>query len=266
MNVGVVGVGVVGGALYNSLKNKDINTISIYDKFKNLGNIEDIYKTDIVFLCLPTPYSDTLKSYDKSSIFEVCENLHNNNYNGLVVVKSTVEPQTSNILSEKYNLSVCHNPEFLTASTAYEDFENQTHVVIGKTEKCSEESINMLVEFYRRCYPKADISRCSSNESELMKLGVNNFYSVKIQFFNELYSVSEKMDNTNFNTVRDLMLKNGWIHPMHTLVPGTDNKLSYGGMCFPKDTNALLQYMIREDLPHAVLEGVVNERNKMRDD
>jgi UDP-glucose 6-dehydrogenase len=62
------------------------------------------------------------------------------------------------------------------------------------------------------------------------------------------------------------MLKNGWINPMHTVIPGTDGCLSYGGMCFPKDTNALLQHMKRLDTPHKVLENTIQERNEFRND
>ena len=63
-----------------------------------------------------------------------------------------------------------------------------------------------------------------------------------------------------------MMLKNNWINPMHTDVPGKDGKLSYGGMCFPKDTNALLQYMWKLDTPHHIIEATVIERNILRDD
>ena len=62
------------------------------------------------------------------------------------------------------------------------------------------------------------------------------------------------------------MLKNKWINPMHTDIPGPDGKLSYGGYCFPKDTNALLNHMKRENTPSMVLEATVLERNIMRDD
>ena len=62
------------------------------------------------------------------------------------------------------------------------------------------------------------------------------------------------------------MLKNGWINPMHTNVPGPDGKLSYGGFCFPKDTNALLNHMKRMNTPHNVLQATIDERNVMRDD
>ena len=97
-----------------------------------------------------------------------------------------------------------------------------------------------------------------------MKIFLNSFYAVKIQFFNELYLLSEKM-GCNYNNIVDLMLKNKWINPMHTRVPGTDNKLSYGGNCFPKDTNALINHMKRNNTPHMVLKATIEERNKMRD-
>ena len=70
----------------------------------------------------------------------------------------------------------------------------------------------------------------------------------------------------DYNTVMELMLKNKWINPMHTKVPGTDGKLSYGGFCFPKDTRALLEHMKRVDTPHAILEAVIEERDQMRSD
>ena len=72
--------------------------------------------------------------------------------------------------------------------------------------------------------------------------------------------------NIDYEIVKKLMLKNGWINPMHTNVPGPDGKLSYGGLCFPKDTNALLSLMKKHNSEHEVLESVVNERNSLRSD
>jgi UDP-glucose 6-dehydrogenase len=62
------------------------------------------------------------------------------------------------------------------------------------------------------------------------------------------------------------MLKNNWINPMHTTVPGPDGKMSYGGLCFPKDTNALNHYMRRNGIPNKVLNATIEERNEMRED
>ena len=60
------------------------------------------------------------------------------------------------------------------------------------------------------------------------------------------------------------MLKNDTINPMHTNIPGPDNNISYGGMCFPKDTNALNSFMINNNIPNNVLDAVIKERNSMR--
>ena len=98
-----------------------------------------------------------------------------------------------------------------------------------------------------------------------MKVYCNTFYAVKIQIFNEFYLLCQKT-GANFDIVRDLMLKNSWINPMHTQVPGTDGKLSYGGMCFPKDTMALNSFMTTNNTPHAVLNSCIDERNQMRND
>ena len=122
-----------------------------------------------------------------------------------------------------------------------------------------------MAQFYKKFYPSAKISLCLSTESEAMKLCCNSFYAIKVQFFNEIYDLCQKI-KIDYQTCVTLMLGNNWINPMHTKVPGTDGKLSYGGYCFPKDTNALLQLMKNNSSICAVLEATVEERNKMRND
>lgn len=263
--ISVIGLGFVGGSMKKSFEIKGEYVIG-YDKYKeNTDSFEDCLKSDIAFLALPTIYDEDKMTYDKSAIHEVCNDLEKENYQGIVVIKSTVEPTTTEKLAEKYNLKFVHNPEFLTAATAFEDFHNQTHIVLGKSENVKDEEIDVLENFYKKNYPDAEISICSCTESESMKSFVNCFYAVKIQFFNELYLLCNKM-GCNYDNVKDLMLKNKWINPMHTNVPGPDGKLSYGGYCFPKDTNALAEHMKREGVTCKVLEGTIQERNEMRDD
>lgn len=264
--ISVIGLGFVGGSMKKSFELKG-EQVKGYDKFKeNTDSFEDCLESDIAFLALPTIFDENKMTYDKSAIHEVCGDLEKHQYKGLVVIKSTVEPTTTEGLALKYSsLKFIHNPEFLTAATAFEDFHNQTHIVLGKSVNVHDEQVNVLEKFYRKNYPNAEISRCTCTESESMKSFVNCFYSVKIQFFNELYLLCDKMC-CDYNTVKGLMLKNGWINPMHTDVPGVDGMLSYGGYCFPKDTNALLNHMKRENVTCKVLEGTVLERNEMRQD
>ena len=259
--IGIIGLGFVGNAIFRSFKIKDIDVVA-YDKYKDrgIGSFDEMLECDLVFLCLPTLFSETSNSYDKSSIHEVCQRLHNNKYQGLVVLKSTVEPETTNNLSNIYDIKLCHNPEFLTSKTAFEDFHNQQHIVIGFTDKYYDNG--MLKKFYSQHY-NAEISICSSTESESMKIFCNSFYASKIMLFNEYYLLCQK-NGSNFENIKNLMLKNNWINPMHTSVPGPDGLIGYGGSCFPKDTRALFNYMKTNSSNNQILENVMDECGKVR--
>jgi UDPglucose 6-dehydrogenase len=270
MKISIIGLGFVGDAMYQSFNQKNVSKKYIiygYDKFRDsgIGDLKQCIDSNIVFLALPTPWNSVLEKYDYASIEETIKDLSDLNFNGCIIIKSTVEPKTTNILQQKYpHISFVHNPEFLTARTAFQDFHNQSHIVLGRNiDIIEKQEYKNLLNFYKDLYPNAEISECTSIESESMKLFCNSFYAVKVQFFNELYLLSQKL-GSDYGTIVNLMLKNNWINPMHTNVPGPDGLLSYGGMCFPKDTTALLQVMKNNNSEHKVLEACVNERNMMR--
>lgn len=266
MKVSVIGLGFVGSAMFESFKQNGVTGLTGYDKYKKIGSLDACLESEIIFLALPTPYQESKAEYDKSAIEETLSYLSENDFSGLVVIKSTVEPETTVNFSNRFkNLSLLHNPEFLTERTALDDFNNQKHVVLGASPSCGNTQLKDAIKFYSKFYPKAKISICNSTESESMKIFANSFYSVKVQFFNELYLLCEK-SGCDYATVKSLMLENGWINPMHTQVPGPDGLLSYGGSCFPKDTNALLKYMKKYDTPSKVLEATILERNEIRPD
>jgi nucleotide sugar dehydrogenase len=268
--IAIIGLGFVGSAMMTSYNMKGYgldHQMFVYDKYKDggIGEFKNTLNADIIFLALPTKYNESNKTYDTIPIEETCELLVKNNYNGSVVIKSTVLPETTNMLSDKYGLNFVHNPEFLTARTAFEDFHNQTHIVLGKGKTCTADSYDKVISFYKKLYPDAKLSLCDATESESMKIFVNCFYSVKVQMMTEFYSLCKNMD-ISYDRIMDMMLGNGWINPMHTSVPGPDGKLSYGGACFPKDTNALNQMMIEKGSANQVLDATIKERNEMRDD
>lgn len=265
--IGIIGLGFVGSAMMQSFTLNGCHIHAAYDKYKNggMGTPESLLECDIIFSALPTIYRESIQQYDKQPLEETLQFLKTNQFTGIFVCKSTVEPGTSNDLADKYGIKIIHNPEFLTARTAFEDFHNQSHIVLGKTSLIQEIDMNKLIKFYQFYYDKAEISVSTSQESESMKIFCNCFYSVKIQFFNELYATCQK-NGSDYNKVVAMMLKNNWIHPMHTTVPGPDGKLSYGGLCFPKDTNALNHYMERHGIPNKVLNATIEERNEMRED
>lgn len=268
LKIGIIGVGFVGGAIKDFLlinNYKLDETLFLFDKYKNggIGEINNLLVCDIIFIALPTIFNHKEQCYDIKCIEETLEYLMNSEFKNTVVLKSTVEPMVTDKLASKYRMNLIHNPEFLTARTASEDFKNQKHIVLGKTEHCQEDKFELIVTFFKKYFPTSEISLCQAKESESMKLFLNNFYAVKVQYFTEIYLLCNKL-GIEYNNVKDLMLKNNWINPMHTHIPGPDGKISYGGLCFPKDTNALMYFMDKMEIPNSVIKSTVYERNDMR--
>jgi len=275
-SVGIVGLGVLGTAILETLKLFNLST-KCYDKYKtiNLGDnicsgINELINCNFIYLCLPTPYVEDNNgngngAYDKTELYNVVDELDTYNYSGLIIIKSTVEPGTTeNILNKYHNLKIIHNPEFLTARTAADDFINQKHIVLGIPSTLVNKDYDIIVKFYETYFPDAKLSICNSKESECMKIACNSFYATKIQFLTEIKLLCDKL-NIDYNNVKDLMLNNEWINPMHTNIPGPDGKLSFGGACFPKDTRALNSFMKTNNVHNQVINAVVEENKKMRD-
>ena len=87
MNVGIVGLGVVGSAVRYGLEKLGHNVVG-HDISLNT-NIEDLVDAEIVFLCVPTPPSED-GSCDTSIVQNVIEDLHKLDYSGVIAIKSTV--------------------------------------------------------------------------------------------------------------------------------------------------------------------------------
>lgn len=267
ISIGIVGCGIVGGAISNYYKKINKYDVIEYDKYKQLGEFKDILNSDLLFLCLPTPFSEELKEYNISELSNTVQSLIKHKYKGYILIKSTINPGTIEKLinsnfNDDYELKIIHNPEFLSQKTANTDFENQKQIILGGKR----EYVIRVKEFYKRDFSvNITISTMTSNESEMVKLALNNFYAVKIQYFTELYLLCQKL-NINYDNVKSSMLLNEWINPMHTQIPGHDGQVSYGGMCFPKDTNAFLNFVKQHSKHYAVLEATINERNELRND
>ena len=59
---------------------------------------------------------------------------------------------------------------------------------------------------------------------------------------------------------------NGWVNPMHTMVPGPDGKFGFGGKCFPKDMSAFIKYSLTSDVEPVILKAVWDKNLEVRAD
>ena len=231
VSVGIVGNGFVGNAVYQNLRDKARCKVFDVDKNRCLSPLEEVIHQDFIFVCLPTPMKSTGEC-DLSILDDFFEYLPDNLV-GTFVIKSTVPIGTTNKYTERHN--VIHNPEFLTARNAVEDFgKAERNVVGGNKELCVD-----FTCFFEACFPKIPSIIVSSDESEAIKYFSNTFLAYKVAYFNKIHDLCKAV-GMNYTNVRRGVITDSRIGKSHTQVPGIDNDRGFGGTCFPKDLNSLI--------------------------
>lgn len=259
MIIGIIGIGVVGKAVKRAIENKfEVICYDIAGEFAKEENLQRIVdETEIIFVCAPSPTIDGKQ--DPSAIVNIFTELTTRAYKGIVCLKSTVLPGTTDKLANFYNLRVVHNPEFLTAAKSYEDFMNQKAVILSGFKF----DTIMMTDFYNQLLPGVKILTYPDfKTTEMAKYFSNTFLAVKVTFVNEIYELCQTV-KCDYDKVREATLSQGLVAPNHTLVPGPDGKFGYGLGCLPKETTALIAFCNELNLKQEVL-NAANEGNKRR--
>jgi len=240
--IGVIGQGFVGSAIREGMNHAfTVETVDL-DKTKN-PTCESIYElvdkvNDVVFVCLPTPMKKNGRCDTRiveDAISEINDANRRLNKNVIPVIKSTIEPGTTDRLNDKYsNVTVIFNPEFLTEANSFEDFKNQNRIIIGGPRPAS----TTVKTMYRKAFPTVPIIKTGANVAETVKYFINCFLATKVSFANEMKQVCDRM-NIDFDKVVEYALYDERIGNSHLSVPGPDGSLGFGGHCFPKDLNAI---------------------------
>ena len=127
LNLGIIGLGVVGNALYEGFQGT--HDLFVHDISKNTVITDVIDNCDLAYICVPTPTNDHTGACDISIVRSVLTLLPRG---FSAVIKSTVVPGTTQSFHEEFpELRIACSPEFLRASNAREDFANQDILVIG---------------------------------------------------------------------------------------------------------------------------------------
>jgi len=235
MEIGVIGQGFVGNALYQKFKNYyDIKTYDL-DESKCNSTEQEVFDCEIVFVCLPTPMS-----LDGSCFTGIVRStlaaLNANNKTKIVIIKSTIPPGTTEKFNNNYgNINIVFNPEFLTEANAVKDYENQNRIILGGNKK----STSILKPIFKKVFPKADVIQTDSTQAEMVKYLTNNFLSVKVAFANEMYDLCSTLD-IDYDKVIEYATYDERLGKSHWSVPGPDGDFGFGGHCFPKDLAAIL--------------------------
>jgi len=200
---------------------------------------DSVSKSDIIFICVGTPTKINGSSADLSQIYKVAKEIRSSiSRFKIIITKSTVSVTTGDEIEkiimqkiEKKYFSVVSNPEFLREGEAIRDFYKPDRIIIGTSDK---KSNNILKTLYSPITSRgAKYINTSRRAAELIKYASNAFLATKITFVNEMANLCEKIDVN----IEDISIGMG----LDKRIGGRFLRAgpAYGGSCFPKDTKAI---------------------------
>ncbi len=251
MRLGIIGSGFVGSSVINGF-DRDVEQFIVDPKYNN-NTIKNLVEFDppLCFVCVPTPEGKN-GDVDVDAVRQVCSDLFDMQYKGIVVIKSTITPKHLTNLKKDFDIKLVYNPEFLTEANAHDDFINPNMQVLGgkwrdcdKVEKAySRHSSVKIVPTY-----KVDLITAS-----LIKYTINSWLATKVTFFNELYDLHQASgSHSSWTQFTEMLASDPRVGKTHMNVPGPDGQFGFGGHCFPKDTEALLYYAKQKQVELEVL-------------
>lgn len=291
MNIAVIGTGYVGlvsGVCFSEIGNQVIcvdnneakvemlneGNVPIYEpglkelmasnmqagKLSFTSNIaEAISQSDIIFIAVGTPSlpnGEANLSYVEQVAIEIGS--HIESYK-IIVTKSTVPVGTNDRVRELISsissqpFDVASVPEFLREGSAVKDTLNPDRIVIGTN---SDRAIKTLKKLHRPLTENLIITDIRS--AEMIKYASNAFLATKISFINEISNICEKV-GADVTRVAE-----GMGYDKRIGASFLKAGIGYGGSCFPKDTQALIQIAGMVDYDFRLLKSVVQVNQDQR--
>jgi UDPglucose 6-dehydrogenase len=218
----------------------------------DLASVVD--EVEMIFLALPTPPGAD-GAADLKYVLGVADQLGKLLHSYKVIVnKSTVPVGTADkvraAIAKNYkgDFDVVSNPEFLREGVAVDDFMKPDRVVIGtNSERARKLMSELYAPFVRQGNP---ILFMDERSSELTKYAANSFLAMKISFMNEIAQLCERM-GADVDMVRRGIGSDERIGKRFLF-----SGIGYGGSCFPKDVQALIQSADAIDYDFKILKAV----------
>ena len=226
--------------------------------------VKAIKNSLVIFIAVGTPMGKNHEA-DLSFVKEVAKDIgqYMEDYK-IIVNKSTVPVGTADMVKKiikenqktLINFDVVSNPEFLREGSAIKDFQNPDRVVIGSDSEKAKEIMGRIYSAVTRTGRPTLYTDIKS--AELIKYASNAMLATRISFINELSHLAEKV-GADIKKVSQGM--------------GLDTRIGsrflqagvgYGGSCFPKDVQALIQTMKQHNCNAQILEAVEEANQKQK--
>jgi UDPglucose 6-dehydrogenase len=254
--VGIIGLGFVGDAIRKNCEGVFSVVCIDVDPNKSTGSYQDLQDCEAVFVCVPSP-SKPNGECDTSILNSVLYLLKD--YKNVIISKTTAVPKFYEKIQTVYP-NLVYVPEFLTAANAVRDFACENEIIIGGQVLAYQREAERIL---KQIQPIKNVGFCSIGEAALVKYIINSFLASKVVFMNEMYELAAA-HGYEWNKIRSLIDVDERIGRSHTKVPGPDGNFGFGGMCFPKDTAALIKYADKLNVNLNVLKSVTKKNLTIR--
>ena len=249
MKIAIAGYGYVGKAVEAYLHKTEHTTQIVDPKYSNMSVLDT--KCDGIIICVDTPANED-GSCDMSNVIDVLNDTHTEKP---VLIKSTISIQGWERIKEIFpSHTISFSPEFIRADTAIEDMLNTKTIYIGGGH----------YYFWERVLNRPDkavkIKHAHPRDLILAKYFRNSFLATKVAFFNQIYDLCEAT-NIDFSKVSTLITEDSRIGQSHTEVT---NERGFGGHCFPKDTQAIIETAHREGVDLSLIREAIRYNNNIR--
>jgi len=246
-----VGVGIVGSAIRFGFERLG-HDVYVHDT-KWETSIDDVLGADICYICVPTD-SDDSGGCNITIVEKVIGELLENGYDGIVCIKSTIIPGTTEKLKTKYS-KLAFVPEFLRERCAISDFMQNHEVCIVGTDS---DEIFEVVKKTHGDYP-SEFVKCTPTEAEFAKYFHNVYNAAQIIFANSFYEVCSKM-GVSYNNVKNSLKNRSNIN--FEYLECNKNFRGFGGVCLPKDTRAMDMLCKKLNNDVSFFDNILTENSK----
>lgn len=243
-DIGIVGLGYVGGAVAHAYKRRDVEVHTFdLDLTKNptCSTLVDLVnKANLIYIAVPTPMNRD-GSCDISIIEQVVGDVCSTDSQKVIIIKSTVPPGTTERLQTQFpQHAFLFSPEFLTEANYLHDYLYQDVMLIGKTNHVSQELAEWVLQSQSELIEALHFGKVvSATAAEMYKYVANLFLATKVSFANEMADVASAV-GVSWNEIQELVTHDPRLGKSHWKVPGPDGHKGFGGTCFPKDVSAII--------------------------